>query len=63
MMTTWIKIVEVTLSDGSKVFNVAVGDEELACESEDAAYRLAEAIEAASLNTQFDGWARVTRAA
>lgn len=60
---TWIKITETVLSDGSSVYGILIGDVELACTSIDAAYRAANALDDATLDTQFDGWGTIKRRA
>jgi hypothetical protein len=60
---TPIRITETKLSDGSLVYGVLVGETEIACPSEAAAYAVANAIDAGTLDTRFDGWATIRRAA
>lgn len=60
---TIIRIYEQTLTDGSKVFGVVVGNVTFDCTSEDEAYQLANEMDRLSLNMQFDGWDRITRKA
>lgn len=51
-----LRVIRVTLTDGSEVYDLAIGSQRIACENEIAAVSLANAIEAGSLDTQFDGW-------
>lgn len=60
---TWIRITETVLSDGSSVYGILIGDVELACTDIDTAYRAANALDDATLDTQFDGWGTVKRRA
>jgi hypothetical protein len=60
---TWIRVTETVLSDGSSVYGILIGDVELACTDIDAAYRAANALDDATLDTQFDGWGTIKRRA
>ncbi|HET7413416.1 MAG TPA: hypothetical protein VFJ18_12230 [Pararhizobium sp.] len=60
---TMIRIYEQTLTDGSKVYGVVAGAATFDCVNENEAYELANTIDHLSLNTQFDGWDRIQRAA
>lgn len=60
---TVINITETTLTDGSKVYGVRCGDTDFDCETEQAAYDLANAIDRHSIGHQFDGWAVIKLAA
>lgn len=62
-MTTMIRVYEQTLTDGSKVYGVIAGETTFDCVTEADAYELANTIDRLSLNTQFDGWGLVERAA
>lgn len=55
----WVRMIENTLSDGSKTWDVLLpdGETELACIDENAAWNLANMIDKCMVGAQFDGWA------
>lgn len=59
-----IRLIETTLTDGSKVYGVALGDRdetEIDCVSEEAAVELANTLERTTPGGQFDGWTIIQR--
>lgn len=68
-MPQMIRIIETTLTDRSRVYGVhieATDTEpaiELDCVDYDTAHRLANALEAALISAQFDGWSPIERRA
>jgi hypothetical protein len=61
-----IRIIETTLTDGSEVYDVSLGDKdgtEISCVDENAAWGLANTLERCTPGGQFDGWVTIYRSA